>query len=225
MYITTLEPSPVTVKSRSFEGVDRKMHKTNHKAIWFLFITFVLLIILVCYQKSAKEDPIVTSTENPTHDLFYDYDLIYTYRDTPYNTEDFRKLAELLQSLDMLKVKGTNFMDGEGILQINYGLNLTEAEPDYKINFTKQMQDAIVLFAVFDYIQGIEFNYTQADYCFGGVPIMRAQAESLLGEQIAPFGNTQEDFAGDFPYKVQAVVWEPNVMDRVNYYHVMGLDE
>lgn len=67
------------------------------------------------------------------------------------------------------------------------------------VDFSKEMQDAMVLFAVFDYIQGVEINYTQADYTFGGVPIMRADAEAIFGKPIAPFGNSKQKFVEEFP--------------------------
>jgi len=190
---------------------------------------WALLVLVILFALSACSRPQISRQEKPADklsppDLRYDYERIYSYHNTAYNTESFAKLAGLLQSKDILTVKGTNYTD-DGILQINYQLKLTEKEPNYKINFTKQMQDAIVLFAAFDYIKGIEFNFVQSDYSFGGVPIMRADAETLFGEQIAPFGSTKEDFIEKLPAKVQTVVWEPDVMDTVNYYHAMGLDE
>lgn len=196
---------------------------TFKRAGWTLFIIVIVLTSSACSrpQMSDQEKPTVPVT---TQKLLYDYELIYTYRNTAYNTESFAKIAGLLQSKDVLTVKSTNYTDDNGILQINYQLKLTKTEPNYQINFTKQMQDAIVLFASFDYIKGVEFNFEQSDYRFGGVPIMREDAETLFGEKIAPFGSTKEDFIEKFPSKVQAVVWERTVMDTVNYYHVMGLD-
>lgn len=210
------------------ESLGVNMQKiTFKKAIWFLPAIIILLTLSACSrsQISNQEKPTDTPAPTPTLNLLYDYELIYTYHNTAYDTESFAKLAELLQSKDILTVKDTNYTEDDGVLQINYRLKLTETEPNYKINFTKQMQDAIVLFAAFDYIKGVEFNYKQADYTFGGVPIMRADAETLFGEQIAPFGSTKADFTEEFPSKAQAVVWEPGVMDVVNYRHVMGLDE
>jgi hypothetical protein len=198
------------------------------KAIWFLLVLIIVMLVTLfaCArpQISNQEKPTDTPTPTSTQNLLYDYELIYTYRNTAYDTESFTKLAGLLQSRDILTVESTSY-DDDGILQINYQLKLTETEPNYKISFTKQMQDAIVLFAAFDYIKGVEFNFKQAGYTFGGVPILRADAEILLGEQIAPFGSEKTDFVEEFPSKVQAVVWEPDVMDTVNYDHAMGLDE
>lgn len=199
---------------------------TSKKAIWYLLVIVVLLTLSACSrsQISNQEKPADDSASTPAQNLLYDYELIYTYHNTAYDTESLSKLAELLQSKDILTVEDTNYRD-DGVLQINYQLKLTEAEPNYKINFTKQMQDAIVLFANFNYIKGVEFNFKQADYTFGGVPIMRADAETLFGEQISPFGSTKADFTEEFPSKVQAVMWEPGVMDIVDYHHAMGLDE
>ena len=200
------------------------MQKTGFKAVWALFIIVILLASSVWFtaQKRDQEGP---SGRIATPDLRYDYELIYTYRNMAYDAESFAKLAGLLQSKDILTVKAVNYGEDNGILQISYQLKLTAAEPDYTVDFTRQMQDAIVLFAVFDYIEGVVFNFEQADYGFGGVPIMRADAETLFGEQIRPFGLTKEDFVETFPPKVQTVVWERNVMDTVNYYHAMGLDQ
>jgi hypothetical protein len=198
------------------------------RALSFLLLAVILAILTACsrFPVSSQEKKAENSIKTPTSGLFYDYDLLYAYRDIAYDRESFGRIAGLLQSKETLAVKDTNYADDDGILQINYSLQLTETEPDYKINFTKQMQDAIVLFAIFDYIKGIEFNYQQADhYTFGGVPIMRADAEALLGEQTAPLGSTRASFVEEFPPKVQAVVWKPEVMDTVNYYHAMGLDE
>ncbi|NLB18001.1 MAG: hypothetical protein GX825_04560 [Syntrophomonadaceae bacterium] len=54
---------------------------------------------------------------------------------------------------------------------------------------------------------------------------MRADAERIFGKTIAPFGNTRKQFVEEFPNEVQAVVWEPGIMDTVSYYHALGLDE
>jgi len=185
-----------------------------------LLSALVMLLILSACSCTAH-----TSTSTSTENLIYDYELIYTYHNTDYDKESFAKLAELLQSKDILTVAGTDYTDDNGILRIEYQLKLSEAEPNYTIDFTRQMQDTIVLLAVFDYIKGVEINFTQGDYTFGGVPIMREQAEKVFGKTIAPFGNTKEKFTKDFPDKVQTVVWQPKVMDTVNYYHAMGLDE
>lgn len=197
------------------------------KAIGILSALVIMLILSTCScaQVSNPEKNTDTSTKTPKENLLYDYELIYTYHNTDYDTENFAKIAELLQSKDILTVASTNYTKDNGVLQIDYQLKLSETEPNYTINFTKQMQDAIVLLAVFDYIKGIEINFTQADYSFGGVPIMRADAERAFGKTIVPFGNTKEEFTEEFPDKVQAVVWEPEVMNTVNYYHAMGLDE
>lgn len=207
-------------------GIDMKTN-TLKKVIWLLLCIMGLLIISACSSSqtgiSQKSTP--TPTEKPPQELFYDYESIYTYHNIAYDREKFQALAELLQSKDILTVEGTNYMEDSGILQINYQLNLTKEEPDYTVDFTKQMQDAVVLFAAFDYIKGVEFNFKQANYGFGGVPIMRADAETIFGEPIAPFGNTKADFTEKFPSKVQSIVWQRNVMDTVNYYHAMGLDE
>lgn len=197
------------------------------KVKYFLSALVIVLILSICAcaQVSKPEKNTDTPIKASAKNHLYDYELIYSYHNAAYDTEKFTKLAELLQSKDTLTIAGTNYTEDNGILKIEFLLKLSEKEPDYKIDFTKEMQDAIVLFAVFDYIKGVEINFTQADYSFGGVPIMRADAETILGQKIAAFGNTKESFTEDFPDKVQAVVWEPGVMDTVNYYHAMGLDE
>lgn len=203
------------------------MKKTaSSKAICF-FMLAILLILPGCSSNVIKnyENKTDISTKTPTKGSFYDYELIYTYHNTDCDPEDFANVAELLQSKDNLTVLNTNYKDGNGVLQICFQLKLSEKEPDYTINFTKQMQDAVVLFAVFDFIKGVEINFTQADYTFGGVPITRADAEAIFGEAIAPFGTTKERFMEEFPDKVQAVVWEPGIMDTVNYYHAMGIEK
>ena len=189
------------------------------KTIALLSALLILLLLSVCSCATH------TSTSTSTENLLYNYELIYTYHNTDYDKQNFAKLAELLQSKDVLTVAGTDYTDDNGILRIEYQLKLSEKELNYTINFTRQMQDAIVLLAVFDYIKGVEINFTQGDYAFGGVPIMREQAEKVLGKTIAPFGTTKEKFMKEFPDKVQTVVWQPKVMDTVNYYHAMGLDE
>lgn len=203
------------------------MRKITFKEAASILLAVILLLTLPACSRSQgnnTENPAHTSTPTPSLDLLYAYELIYSYRNLACDAASFATLAGFLQSKDTLAVKDTDYT-GEGILRIDFQLNLTEAEPNYQINFTKQMQDAAVLFALLDDIKGVEFNYEQADYSFGGVPIMREDAETLLGEDIAPFGLTEAAFTKEFPVKVQAVVWEPGVMDMVNYYHVMGFDE
>lgn len=197
------------------------------KAKYFISALVVVLILSICACARVSKPEKNTDTPGKTSakNHLYDYELIYSYHNAAYDTERFAKLAELLQSKNSLTVAGANYTKDNGVLRIEFQLKLSEKEPNYKIDSTKKMQDAIVLFAVFDYIKGVEINFTQADYSFGGVPIMRADAETILGQKIVPFGSTKEAFTEDFPDKVQAVVWEPKVMDTVNYYHAMGLDE
>ena len=193
----------------------------------FILIIVILLTLSACSRSpiSRQEQQADASASAPAQDLLYDYEQLYTYRNTAYTAESFAQLAGLLQSKDILTVEDTDYSEDDGILQINYRLKLTQAEPDYTVSFTKQMQDAIVLFAAFDDIKGVEFNFQQADYTFGDVPIMKADAEALFGEKISPFGSTKADFTEEFPARVQAVLWEPDVMDTVNYWHAMELDE
>lgn len=105
----------------------------------------VILLILSACSCAAH-----TSTNTSTEKLLYDYELIYTYHNIDYDKERFAKLAELLQSKDIFTVAGTDYTDDNGVLRIEYQLKLSEAEPNYTIDFTRQMQDAIVLLAVFD---------------------------------------------------------------------------
>lgn len=193
----------------------------------FLSALVILLVLSVCScaQVSNPEKSIDTSAKTSKENSLYDYALIYSYHNTEYNTENFAKIAELLQSKGSLTVASTNYNDDNGILKIAFQLKLSEKEPNYRVDISKEMQDAIVLLAVFDYIKGVEINFTQADYTFGGVPIMRADAEKVFGKTIAPFGNTKKAFTEEFPDSVQAVVWDKEVMNTVNYHHVMGLDE
>ncbi|MEN6327386.1 MAG: hypothetical protein ABFD18_14440 [Syntrophomonas sp.] len=195
------------------------------KCVLSALIVVLILSICACTQVSKPGKNTDTPIKTPAKNHLYDYELIYAYHNAAYDTDKFAKLAGLLQSRDNLTVASTNYTEDNGVLRIDFQLKLSEKEPNYKIDSTKKMQDAIVLFAVFEYIKGVEFDFTQADYSFGGVPIMRADAEAILGQKIAPFGITKGAFTKDFPDKVQAVVWEPKVMDTVNYYHAMGLDE
>ncbi|MGI5840438.1 MAG: hypothetical protein ACOX8W_12425 [bacterium] len=201
------------------------MSKIKRAAIAVVLLTIMFLTVLPACSPSPTSDAASPDDAGPPpeKDLRYDYDLLYTYRNREYEAASFAALAGLLQSNDTLTVGDTAYESG--ILRISFQLNLTAEEPDYRIDFTKQMQDAIVLFALLDYLTGVEFNYTQADYSFGGVPIRREDAAALLGEAITPLGSTEAVFKRDLPAKVQTVVWDTGVMDVVNYYHALGLDE
>lgn len=195
------------------------------QALFLLLLCMIVLLTAACASLAGTSGkPAAPPAEEPGPAWLYDYEAVYAWRNLAYEPEKSRALAELLQSRDILTVKETNYSEDRRVLQINFQLNLTEENPNYTVNFTRQMQDAVVLFALFEYLQGVEFNFVQADYGFGGIPIMRADAETVFGEPIVPFGSTKADFTKKFPAKVQAVVWEKAVMDTVNYYHAMGLD-
>ena len=58
--------------------------------------------------------------------------------------------------------------ENEAILRIDYRMNLTVGQ-EYKVNHTKKMADVVMLFALLDNLNAVEYNLVQADYGYGGV--------------------------------------------------------
>jgi hypothetical protein len=89
------------------------------------------------------------------------------------------------------------------------------------VNHTKKMADAVMLFALLDNLNAVEYNLVQADYGYGGVPITREQAEQVLGADIKTLGKTEAVFLSEMPKIIADLQWNSGVMDIITYEHIM----
>lgn len=199
----------------------------NKRTISILILTvFILLLITSCSQANKG-----TSVKNQNNDIQkagienietpYDYRLLYSYRNIPLN--DSEKLWELVSQLQYAKELPIDRIEfkTEDILRIDFRMNLTEGQ-EYKVNHTKMMADVVVILALLDDLNAVEYNLVQGDYGYGGVPITREQAEEIVGKDIWSLGETEEVFLLDLPKIIADLEWDPDVMDVITYEHIMS---
>jgi len=80
----------------------------------------------------------------------------------------------------------------------------------------------VVLLALLDNLNAVEYNLVQEDYGYGGVPISREQAEEVSGADIGSLGKTEEVFLLNMPKIIADLQWNPGVMDIITYDHIMS---
>lgn len=196
------------------------------KKAFIFFFTIVITFTFAACSKNNSEQPspkMSLETDTPAGNQLYNYDKIYSFHNAAADTIDFNALAALLQPKG-LKLKEAKYTADDRVLRIDYELNITEKGQFYKVDYTKEAQDTIVLFALLDYLSGVEFNYVQNDYGFGGVPMKREEAEVIFCEDIAEYGKTEKAFTQKLPAQIEKVVYKPEIMDEIYYENVMGLD-
>jgi hypothetical protein len=151
----------------------------------------------------------------------YNYEQIYTYKNI--SSQDMNKLQMLVSHLQYARELPLSRIEYEenSTLRIDYGLNLKPGQ-SYQVNHQKMMADAIVLLAVIDDLNAVEFNLTQARYGYGGVPITREEAGQVLGADIKSLGKDRETFLTAMPRKIIDLKWNPEVMNVITYEHIMS---
>ncbi len=154
--------------------------------------------------------------------ILYDFGLLYAYKNISLSDSDkVRELVSQLQYAQELPIDRIEFAsENEEILRIDYRMNLTVGQ-EYKVNHTKKMADVVMLFALLDDLNAVEYNLVQADYGYGGVPITREQAEQVLGADINTLGTTETVFLSEMPKIIADLQWNPGVMDIITYEHIM----
>lgn len=201
-------------------------------SILVVFIVFIVSSLSSCSQLNQdtlgnNQD---TSTEIQKRDIentknLYDFNLLYSYKNVPLtDSEKVKELVSQLQyakelTIDRIELKTEN----KESLRIDYRMNLTSGQ-QYKVNHTKMMADAVVLFALLDNLNAVEYNLVQEDYGYGGVPITREQAKQVLGADIDSLGKSEGVFLSDMPDIIAQLRWDPGVMDIITYEHMMGAE-
>lgn len=202
----------------------------RNKSIKSILILTVFLVFLTtsCSQankgtlgKNENED--IQKNEIENVETPYDYSLLYSYRNISLNdSEKLKELVSQLQYANELPIDSIDFKtENKDILRVDYRMNLTEGQ-EYKVNHTKIMADVVILLALLDDLNGVEYNLVQENYGYGGVPITREQAEEVLGRDIRSLGKTEEVFLSDMPKIIADLEWNPYVMDVITYEHIMS---
>ena len=203
--------------------------KSNKSTISILILTvFIVFLTTSCSQadkgtlgKNENED--IQKDEIENVETPYDYRLLYSYRNISLNdSEKLMELVSQLQYANELPIDRIEFKtENKDILRIDYRMNLTAGQ-EYKVNHTKMMADVVVLLALLDNLNAVEYNLVQEDYGYGGVPISREQAEEVSGADIGSLGKTEEVFLLNMPKIIADLQWNPDVMDIIRYEHIMS---
>jgi len=203
--------------------------KSNKSTISILILTvFIVFLTTSCSQadkgtlgKNENED--IQKDEIENVETPYDYRLLYSYRNISLNdSEKLMELVSQLQYANELPIDRIEFKtENKDILRIDYRMNLTAGQ-EYKVNHTKMMADVVVLLALLDNLNAVEYNLVQEDYGYGGVPISREQAEEVSGADIGSLGKTEEVFLLNMPKIIADLQWNPGVMDIITYDHIMS---
>lgn len=151
----------------------------------------------------------------------YNYEQIYDYK--PVSMQDMDKLQELVSCLQYARELPVSRLlyEDESTLRVDYALHLQPGQ-SYQVNHQMIMADTIMLLAIVDDLNAVEFNFTQADYGYGGVPITIEKAEQVLGADIKPLGKDKATFLTVMPQKITNLKWDPDVMDVITYEHIMS---
>lgn len=151
----------------------------------------------------------------------YNYEQIYAYKNV--SCRDMDKLKELVGQLQYgreLPVSLIKYEDNS-TLKINYSLDLKPGQT-YQVNHQKLIADAIMIFALVNDLNAVEFNLTQADYGYGGAPITKEKAEQVLGADIKSLGKDRETFLSTMPRQITDLNWNPDVMSVITYEDIMS---
>jgi hypothetical protein len=151
----------------------------------------------------------------------YDFGLLYSYRNISLSDSDkLQELVSHLQHAKELSIDRIEFKtENKEILRIDYRMNLTSGQ-QYKVNHTNMMADVAMLFTLLDNLNAVEYNLVQGNYCYGGVPITREQAEQVLGADTKSLGKMKEIFLSEMPQIITDLQWDPGIMDIITYEHI-----
>jgi hypothetical protein len=151
----------------------------------------------------------------------YNYEQVYDYK--PVSKQDMDKLKELVSCLQYARELPVSRLvyEDDSTLRIDYALNLKPGQ-SYHVNHQMIMADTVILLAILDDLNAVEFNFTQADYGYGGVPITIEKAGQVLGADIKSLGKDKVTFLSVMPQKIIDLKWDPDVMDVITYEHIMS---
>lgn len=208
----------------------------NKSAIFILLfmIVFIMFLLSSCSKETPPRQDVLGNNQDNSTDIqkeeiekpkiFYDFDLLYTFKNISLSdTDKVQTLVGQLQYAKELSIGRIESSAGtEASLRIDYRMNLTTGQ-EYKVNHTKMMADVVMLFTLLDDLNAVEYNLVQEDYGYGGVPITREQAETVLAADIESLGKTEEIFLSEMPKKIANLQWNPDVMSVITYKHIMGL--
>lgn len=211
------------------------MYKNKSIKITLLIAVLVMLLLSSCSKETQQNENVPDKNYDKPTDMKkeeiekkdpYDFDLLYSYKNI--SLSDTEKVKELINQLSYSKelpIERVEYeiRDGE-MLRIDYRMNLTAGQ-EYKVNHTKMMADMVILFSLIDNLNAVEYNFDQAHYSYGGVPVTRKDAEQVTNLDIDALGKTKEVFLHEMPQKVANIQWDPDVMSIITYDHIMGLDE
>ena len=192
-------------------------------------LCLLLLFPIVCGDPSKS---VTNPSQNITPDVngayseakqnsLYNYEQIYDYKNIA--SKDMDKLQELVNHLQYareLPISRLEYKD-DSTLRIDYALNLKPGH-SYHVNHQMMMADAVILLAVIDDLNAVEFNLTQADYSYGGVPITTEKAGQVLEADIKSLGKDRDTFLTVMPQKITDLKWDPDVMAVITYEHIMN---
>ena len=143
----------------------------------------------------------------------YQYDRFYECRD---GEDGYDAVVSILQIPRALPVTAGAVMQVTGDhLQVNMELTLGPGE-DYRVLQQAEMQDKIVLFTLFERFQTIEFVYRQYEYGLASITT-REQAETAFGRPLAPYGEVEELFTGEFAEYLAALQYSLDVKSVISY--------
>lgn len=198
-------------------------------------IIFSTFLFSSCSENDSQNKDVVSNVYENTDDRqsenlgkrndLYNFELLYSFKNISLNdTKMVKELVSQFQYAKELTIEQIKYStENERRLMINYQLNLTKGE-DYTVDHTKRMADAVILFALLDDLNEVEYNLVQENYSYGGVPITREEAEQVFDEDIEALGKTKEIFLSEMSQKILDLKWNPDVMSLITYDHVMGLD-
>ncbi|MCT4598134.1 MAG: hypothetical protein N4A50_09695 [Vallitalea sp.] len=157
-------------------------------------------------------------------DSLYDYGNIYSYHELSNNEINFIELSSFLQPKGV-EFHSSKYDEKTHVLKICYNLNLTERGQVYNFDFEKEVKDSMLLLAILDFVEGIEFEYIQVGFYSAESIYNRNDIQRISGIDICEYGKTKEKFTQELALLINKLEYKPDIMPFVDYEHVMGLDE
>ncbi|WZL82722.1 hypothetical protein QBE53_06320 [Vallitaleaceae bacterium 9-2] len=179
-------------------------------------------------DEEAKEIASVVSDLNYDTNRFsnsgylYDYEKFAQYKITNFDDVDLYEMASLLQpkGLQLLTVEMN-----ESNLKITYELDLRYENQRYYFYYNREIQDSIIILAIFDEIKSVEFDYVIPDkYSVSALPYTRNIINAETSIDLQSYDVTEEFISNELPNILNGFYYNPEIMRFATYEHAMGLD-
>lgn len=188
-------------------------------------ITLLIIIILALASCASRLPTAENSNDNRQNNHLYDYQKLYDYKSNYIG--DASNVRELLNHLSypgklaIEKIALNTDTPPYGLV-VQFQLQVRENE-EYTVDYTTLIRDSILLFALIDNLDYIEYDFVQGEYGYS-TQITREIADEVLGASASSYGENQEMFLKELPAKLDAITYNPDVKSTITYDDIQGIE-